>query len=233
MDYEKKYNEAMLRADEAVQKGCLDKDMFDIIFPPEESEDERIRKAICHVLNNADYGIIDQTDYTVSEMEAYLEKQKEQKPSETPSASVIYTEQGEVLAEHKPAEWSEEDEEMLGCVMDDVREARRTCTRDYDRELCDKEMDWLNNRLKSLRPTKDCNGCSKHLEGYISGRSDAENKLLDMYGILLMPDEELRMKPRWKPSEEQMEALESATENCAYSEYQDCLRELIKQLKNL
>ena len=38
--YEKKYNEAMLRADEAVQKGCLDKDMFDIIFPPEESEDE-------------------------------------------------------------------------------------------------------------------------------------------------------------------------------------------------
>ena len=40
MDYEKKYNEAMLRADEAVQKGCLDKDMFDIIFPPEESEDD-------------------------------------------------------------------------------------------------------------------------------------------------------------------------------------------------
>lgn len=37
----------------------------------------------------------------------------------------------------------------------------------------------------------------------------------------------------WRPSDEQMEALESATENCAYSEYQDCLRELIEQLKEL
>ena len=44
-----------------------------------------------------------------------------------------------------------------------------------------------------------------------------------------------KVKPQntWKPSEEQMEALESATENCAYSEYQDCLRELIEQLKKL
>jgi hypothetical protein len=30
-----------------------------------------------------------------------------------------------------------------------------------------------------------------------------------------------------------MEALKSATENCAYSEYQDCLRDLIGQLKKL
>lgn len=37
----------------------------------------------------------------------------------------------------------------------------------------------------------------------------------------------------WKPSGLQIEALESVTENCAYSEYQDCLRELIKQLKKL
>jgi hypothetical protein len=43
----------------------------------------------------------------------------------------------------------------------------------------------------------------------------------------------LRPQNRWKLSEEQMEALDSATENCAYSEYQDCLRELIEQLKKL
>jgi len=43
----------------------------------------------------------------------------------------------------------------------------------------------------------------------------------------------LQPQSQWKPSEEQMEALESATENCAYSEYQDCLRELIGQLKKL
>lgn len=43
----------------------------------------------------------------------------------------------------------------------------------------------------------------------------------------------LRYQAHWKPSDEQIEALESATENCAYSEYQDCLRELIEQLKKL
>ena len=37
----------------------------------------------------------------------------------------------------------------------------------------------------------------------------------------------------WKPSDLQIEALESATENCAYSEYVDCLKELIEQLKQL
>lgn len=36
---------------------------------------------------------------------------------------------------------------------------------------------------------------------------------------------------KWKPSELQIEALESATANCAYGEYDDCLKELIKQLK--
>ena len=43
----------------------------------------------------------------------------------------------------------------------------------------------------------------------------------------------LRPQAQWKPSNEQIEALESATENCAYSEYQDCLRELLEQLKKL
>ena len=43
----------------------------------------------------------------------------------------------------------------------------------------------------------------------------------------------LKERYTWKPSELQIEALESATENCAYSEYQDCLRELIGQLKKL
>lgn len=45
--------------------------------------------------------------------------------------------------------------------------------------------------------------------------------------------ESIRPQNTWKPSDEQIEALESATENCAYSEYQGCLRELIEQLKKL
>ena len=39
------------------------------------------------------------------------------------------------------------------------------------------------------------------------------------------------LRSQWRPSEEQIEALESTIPNCAYSEYQDCLKELVKQLK--
>ena len=80
MDYEKKYNEAMLRADEAVQKGCLDKDMFDIIFPPEESEDEKAKKIIASVFSEAGNRYIQKSERDI--VLAYLEKQKEQKPVE-------------------------------------------------------------------------------------------------------------------------------------------------------
>ena len=79
MDYEQKYNEAMLRADEAVQKGCLDKDIFDIIFPPEESEDERIRKWLVNYFTNIGDAWIHR-DFTCEQIRAWLEKQKEQKP---------------------------------------------------------------------------------------------------------------------------------------------------------
>lgn len=63
-----------------------------------------------------------------------------------------------------------------------------------------------------------------------------ENLGVTDYDILLKDVDwlkSLRERCTWKPSDEQMEALESATENCAYSEYQDCLRELIFQLKKL
>ena len=76
MDYEKKYNEAQMRADEAVQKGCLDKDMFDIIFPPEESEDERIRKGMIRFLESEQAEGIFTYEARQSWL-AWLEKQKD------------------------------------------------------------------------------------------------------------------------------------------------------------
>ena len=54
-----------------------------------------------------------------------------------------------------------------------------------------------------------------------------------IYYKLLSWFKSLKDRYVWKPSNEQIEALESATENCAYSEYQDCLIKLTKQLKKL
>lgn len=145
-NYEKKYNEAVLRADEAVQKGCLDKDMFDIIFPPEESEDERIRKALVwHLKAGEDFV---SNGVTKAECLAYLEKQKEK--------------------EQKPA-WSEEDEKMLIQVFESIRYA------DDHYEFDGKEVSstdvkaWL---LKSLRP--QYHGDVTMTEAYKMGLEDGK-----------------------------------------------------------
>lgn len=78
-NYEKKYNEAMLRADEAVQKGCLDKNIFDIIFPPEESEDERMLKKLIEGFKIYIRDIRYFNDIDVLDILNFLEKQKNKK----------------------------------------------------------------------------------------------------------------------------------------------------------
>ena len=88
MDYEKKYNEALERARalwrEAIEKEYVDdylKD-YETIFPElRESEDERIRKEIIEYLKLVDKGEGDYAHPMVSGWIAWLEKQKEQKPS--------------------------------------------------------------------------------------------------------------------------------------------------------
>ena len=52
-------------------------------------------------------------------------------------------------------EWSEEDDEMIDCIIDDIREAKRTSDKEYFKELCDKEMDWLKSL--SSRPKSSDN----------------------------------------------------------------------------
>jgi len=90
-------------------------------------------------------------------------------------------------------------------------------------ELVEQKPAWSEedeyHKRQILRILKD-NGCSQTLQ-------DRTEKWIEERLKYLRPQKQ------WKPSDEQMEALESATENCAYSEYQDCLMELIAQLKKL
>lgn len=115
-------------------------------------------------------------------------------------------------------EWSEEDADMLNCCISSIEEAKenRYAYKETDGDTSyDREIDWL----KSLRPSKDCSSCAKHLEGYISGRIDAENKLLEQFGALVTPEDELHIKPRWKPSKEQMDALNEIINTLAASKH--------------
>lgn len=107
-------------------------------------------------------------------------------------------------------EWGEEDETRFTNILIMLKEY---AIHHYTKDDVNKSVDWLENRFKSLRPSKDCSSCAQHLEGYISGRGDAENKLLEQFGAVVTPEDELHIKPRWKPSEEQMEALNAVLEH--------------------
>jgi len=102
------------------------KDITETLFPQlRESEDERIRTEIISALEFAnDGGIYDKHI-------AYLEKQKEQ----------------------KPAEWSEEDERMLSRCEKSIESSKQFADSDTFKKAKDNEIDWLENRFKSLCPS--------------------------------------------------------------------------------
>ena len=144
------------------------------------------------------------------------EHPKEQKPGTTPDNPIdpfdtkLFQDgvkEGRRLEreEQKPAEWSDADELIRKSIMEYVNPAGGT------KVTLNSQLEEWYNWLKSLRPRpKDCSACSKHLDGYISGRADAENQMLEQFGAVITPEHELHMKPRWKPSEEQMTVLEKA-----------------------
>lgn len=126
--------------------------------------------------------------------------------------------------------------------------------------LADKAFAWLEKQKHLYEKTKDRFYCEGFEEGQLYEKqkeqkhvewSEEDEKMLNqIISIIENADDNLvrpenisiytnwlksKVQPqlKWKPSELQIEALESATANCAYSEYEDCLKELIKQLKQL
>lgn len=83
MDYEKNYKEALERAEQLYAEDCSAeaKDACEYIFPElAENEDERIRKALIEHFTNYEVCFNDGTHS--SNVLAWLEKQKDWKPSE-------------------------------------------------------------------------------------------------------------------------------------------------------
>ena len=208
MDYEKAYKQALERAKELLlgnEHSNTIRSYFEHIFPelrPElrESEDERIRKALIMLVQES--LLVHQGcckcfhEFTEEQLLAWLEKQKEPHKRLRDKTPWIVTAKEELT----------HDEERLQANLEELHRIR-----------AEKE------KQKEQKPI-ECSDCAKHLEGYISGRVDAEKKLLDEYGILIMPEGELRMKPQWKPSEEQMEALRKAVNKLANTDVADSVR---------
>ena len=231
-----------------------------------ESEDERIRKAIIHyILYETKGNISEATEHVwVTWLEkqkeqkpveyldavkvyAIMKKLHDLSFSQSiPINSEEYKQIGEITKdvrnlldypiEQKPAEWSEEDTEMYINVASSLRGYACGLENEEHKRHIQKGLDWLENRFKSLRPSKDCSSCAQHLEGYISGRGDAENKLLEQFGAVVTPEDELHIKPRWKPSEEHLSALLAIfndQDNIGSQTCQLALSDLYEQLKSI
>ena len=168
MDYEKKYNEALERAKKLSVDGYLDAIAVEEIFPPEESEDERIRKELINFLRSP-FIKENLTDEKVAPWLEWLEKQKEQEPISScdivpyiddkiaalqdmwreEKVSFDWDDMKDMIEdvarhfyqqEQKPA-WSEEDESMRWNIISVIGQSN--CVQ------ADDMIDWL----KSLRPS--------------------------------------------------------------------------------
>jgi hypothetical protein len=141
------------------------------------------------------------------------------------------------LLEQKPA-WSEEDEKVLQDIIYNIGlEATKHLPSPLAKGKNETNLyiDWLKSLKNKLQFINQ--EWSKKDENKLNRIYEILPKCIDCHPIECKELQDwlksLKERYTWKPSEEQIEALESVTENCAYSEYQDCLRELIGQLKKL
>lgn len=128
-DYEKLYKDALGRAEAIASKGPASAKFMSEIFPEfDKFNDERIRKALHEFIHDTLGDELNGYDISKAEALAYLEKQKEK----------------------KPAEWSEEDKEMLKDIIAGIEATKqRLFTNDSQgRAQMQARIDWL----KSLRP---------------------------------------------------------------------------------
>ena len=136
MDYEKKYNEALERAQKATRAGSdVAMDIVQYIFPElAESEDERVIRTLYCLVKDHDWI----NGASKEECLAWLEKQKEQ----------------------KPAEWSKEDEKMRVNILNaltphlvySVGTGTYTGTSTYK---YDDEIRWLKSLRPSWKPSEE------------------------------------------------------------------------------
>lgn len=223
-----------------------------------ESEDERIRKEIINYLNFAEsHNLLRATDYGKKEgWNAYLERQKKQKPlstKETELNSIAFLEQMGYTCippgKEQPVEWSEEDEIYLQDALWCVKQASKVAKGENDMGACWSAERWLKSlrpqpkqewseeflRLMGITISQDgnqvCVLLGENLAEGIAGFGDTLADAVEEFKKEWRQFDRLR-KTIWKPSEEQMEELLNAL---TPGKELDCdiLAELYGQLKKL
>ena len=189
--------------------------MYEVFPELKESEDERIRKALCDIVQYMPYMVTELRAHglTVEKTLAYLEKKKEQ----------------------KSAEWSEEDEDSIEqaiIALEDLVEHEGDCYAGHHVPFVE-----AAKRLKSLRPQphwKPSNLELGALRTAISVLTEERNfqKAGKHLQDILDHFEGKETRHDWKPSEEQMEALHYVKQ-FDYGGHKAALVSLYEDLKKL
>lgn len=163
-----------------------DKEDAEYYFPElRESEDERIRKELYAVIND-----LVLPGEQRERFNAWLEKQKEQKPVELDEYKIIkkhitedmlssevnkrLTECGWYVTDEKPVEWSEEDEHRYG---DAIYFLETTKTHYADTSELEKCIEWL----KGLQPTEGIKGNLEEIPSNVDLEKEID-KFIDGFG---------------------------------------------------
>lgn len=206
MNYEKKYNEALERAKAILcnlGEGVSSIRDIETIFPELAGiDDERIRKSIIATIKQCPEDFLNPKNR--DRMLAWLEKQKEQKPDIEICPHSI---KSKSYSMQKPA-WSEEDETRLTNILIMLKEY---AIHHYSKDDVNKSVDWLENRLKSLRPQLKAEltlldeNIIKAAVAFVE-----QNDHFNCWGGIEKHTviKALRsLKPHWKPSEDHLSAL--------------------------
>lgn len=215
-NYEQKYKNALKWAQDCIKAGAsgMLKEDLEHYFPElTESEDEKIRKGIIRYIKKTSPAMGE----NIENMVAWLEKQGEKKPA-----------------------WSEEDESALGDALWAIKQARSIAKDENDMGNLWYAENWLKS-LKDrvqLQPKQEWSEeDEKKIMWIVRLISTAGFRELDNDKMPCSRSELLywlkSIKPNhWKPSEEQMEALQYATGNGG-TYNKEALNRLYNDLKTL
>ena len=220
MDYKKKYKEALEIARSCLKDGTITstaKNYIETIFPElKESEDKRIKNDCIKYLDYAyQHCTTDVYKKAIERCIAWLEKQYEQKPAWSEEDSLMYEKLNDTL-EGRIATWKGWQVPYvawLKSLKDRVQPQQKSAWNYEDERMCQETIDWFEKKcfpyaLEEENPARDSIKWLKSLKD--------------------------RVQSQWKPSDEQMNALDSTLQYSQVSRNSfEHLNSLFNDLKKL
>ena len=175
----KRYDEILARAKDANMPHYM-KEFVDYLIPElKETEDERLRKCLKRLINGLTEEHFLRCGASVNEIHAWLEKQCEQKPTE----------------------WSGEDKNMIENIFETI-DAYYYLFPNYEEKLS-----WLKSLKERVQPKQVWSEEDEQMINDIIEAIDKQYAVSD-YQEMVTWLKSIKYRYSWKPSDEQMEALD-------------------------